>query len=153
VAPGEVGTLYVRGQHVMPGYWNAPELSAEMIRDGSYAGDSVLCTRDLFSVDDDGDLYFVSRSDEIIKTRGDKVSPAHVENVLFTLRGVKEAAVVGAPDSLLGETIRAYVVRDETLAIVEKDIIRTCRERLESFAVPQEVRFIDELPKTPSGKV
>jgi long-chain acyl-CoA synthetase len=137
----------------MPGYWNAPELTAEMIRDGRYPGDTLLCTQDLFSVDGDGDLYFVSRSDEIIKTRGEKVSPAHVENVLYSVAGIKEAAVVGVPDTLLGETIRAYVVCDNTISIAESDIIRTCRERLESFAVPQEVRFIDELPKTPSGKV
>jgi long-chain acyl-CoA synthetase len=153
VPPGVVGTLYVRGPHVMPAYWNAAELTAEMITEGKYPGDRLLCTQDLFTIDADGDLYFVSRSDEIIKTRGEKVSPIHVENVLFSLEGVREAAVVGVPDELLGEAIRAYVVRSDGFDVTDATVIRHCRERLESFAVPHEVMFIDELPKTPSGKV
>jgi acyl-CoA synthetase (AMP-forming)/AMP-acid ligase II len=149
--PGDVGTLYVRGPHVMRGYWNAPELTTTMISTGD--GEGVLCTHDLFTTDEDGDLYFVSRSDEIIKTRGEKVSPIQVEDVLFAIPGVKEAAVVGVPDELLGEAIRAFVVREEGSDIEESDVIRACREQLEAFAVPHEVRFIEELPKTPSGKV
>jgi acyl-coenzyme A synthetase/AMP-(fatty) acid ligase len=137
----------------MRGYWNAPELTATTVSDRLYPGDAVLCTHDLFTTDEDGDLYFVSRSDEIIKTRGEKVSPIQVENVLFSLAGVKEAAVVGVPDELLGEAIRAYVVRDEGSSLDESDVVRACREQLEAFAVPHEVRFIEELPKTPSGKV
>jgi acyl-coenzyme A synthetase/AMP-(fatty) acid ligase len=150
-APGAVGTLYVRGPHVMRGYWNAPELTATMISGAD--GGSVLCTHDLFTIDEDGDLYFVSRSDEIIKTRGEKVSPMQVENVLFALPGVKEAAVVGVPDEHLGEAIRAYVVREEGSSLEEAQVVRACREQLEAFAVPHEVRFVDDLPKTPSGKV
>jgi acyl-coenzyme A synthetase/AMP-(fatty) acid ligase len=153
VTPGQVGTLYVRGPHVMCGYWNAHELSANMISDAPYPGDRLLCTQDLFTTDADGDLYFVSRSDEIIKTRGEKVSPVHVENVLFSIDGIKEAAVLGVPDDLLGEAIRAYVVRENGSTLDESDIIRACRAQLEAFAVPHEVRFIEELPKTPSGKV
>ena len=72
---------------------------------------------------------------------------------LFAIKGVKEAAVVAVPDELLGEAIRAYVVLDEGIALDEADVVRACREHLEAFAVPHEVRFIDELPKTPSGKV
>jgi acyl-CoA synthetase (AMP-forming)/AMP-acid ligase II len=150
-APGVVGTLHVRGPHVMHGYWNAPELTATMISGGDR--DRVLCTHDLFTTDADGDLYFVSRSDEIIKTRGEKVSPIQVENVLFAIPGIKEAAVVGVPDELLGEAVHAYVVREEGGDLAEIDVIRACREQLEAFAVPHEVRFIEELPKTPSGKV
>jgi amino acid adenylation domain-containing protein len=153
VPPGAVGTLYVRGPHVMRGYWNAPDLTATTVSDRLYPGDSVLCTHDLFTTDADGDLYFVSRSDEIIKTRGEKVSPIQVENVLFAIEGIKEAAVVGVPDDLLGEAIRAYVVREEGSSVEESEVVRACREQLEAFAVPHEVRFIEELPKTPSGKV
>jgi acyl-CoA synthetase (AMP-forming)/AMP-acid ligase II len=153
VEPGEVGTLYVRGPHVMPAYWNAAEQTAHMIKIGDYPGDRLLCTHDLFTVDADGDLFFVSRSDEIIKTRGEKVSPVHVENVLFSVDGIKEAAVVGIPDDLLGQAIRAYIVPDEGATVDEAAVLRICRERLESFAVPHEVRVIEELPKTPSGKV
>jgi acyl-coenzyme A synthetase/AMP-(fatty) acid ligase len=153
VMPGETGTLYVRGPHVMAGYWNAPGLTAEVIGEGLYPGDRILCTRDLFTVDEDGDLYFVSRSDEIIKTRGEKVSPIQVEETLFAIDGIKEAAVVGVPDELLGQAIRAYVVLDEGSTLDEAGVMRACRQHLEAFAVPQDVRFIDELPKTPSGKV
>jgi len=151
VPPGVVGTLYVRGPHVMRGYWNATDLTATMI--SSRDGAPVLCTHDLFTTDEDGDLYFVSRSDEIIKTRGEKVSPMQVENVLFALPGVKEAAVVGVPDERLGEAIRAYVVREEGSTLEGAQVVRACREQLEAFAVPHEVRFVDDLPKTPSGKV
>jgi long-chain acyl-CoA synthetase len=69
------------------------------------------------------------------------------------VEGVKEAAVVGVPDNLLGEAILAYVVRDDQIAVAESEIIRICRERVEGFAVPHELTFIDELPKTASGKV
>jgi acyl-coenzyme A synthetase/AMP-(fatty) acid ligase len=89
----------------------------------------------------------------MIKTRGEKVSPIQVENVLFALPGVKEAAVVGVPDEHLGEAIRAYVVREEGSSLKEAQVVRACREQLEAFAVPHEVRFVDDLPKTPSGKV
>jgi long-chain acyl-CoA synthetase len=153
VPPGEVGILYVRGPHVMPGYWKAPALTADMIKEGRYEGDRVLCTHDLFTVDEVGDLYFVSRSDEIIKTRGEKVSPVHVENVLFSIDGVKEAAVAGVPDDLLGEAITAYVVAQEGVTLDASEILRVCRAGLEAFAVPHEIRFVDDLPKTPSGKV
>jgi acyl-coenzyme A synthetase/AMP-(fatty) acid ligase len=150
--PGSVGTLYVRGPHVMRGYWNAPDLTASRLVAGD-EDEQLLCTHDLFMTDAEGDLYFVSRSDEIIKTRGEKVSPIQVEETLFSIKGVKEAAVVGVPDELLGEAIRAYVVLEEGSALEEAQVVRECREHLEAFAVPQEVRFIDELPKTASGKV
>jgi len=151
VPPGVVGTLHVRGPHVMRGYWNAPELTASRLSQDE--SNPVLCTHDLFETDADGDLYFVSRSDEIIKTRGEKVSPILVEEMLFSLEGIKEAAVVGVPDELLGEAIRAYVVREEGSSLEESQVVRACREQLEAFAVPHEVRFVDDLPKTPSGKV
>ena len=153
VRPGEVGILHVRGPHIMVGYWNAPELTALALRPGHHDGDRVLATNDLFTVDEEGDLYFVARNDEVIKTRGEKVSPAEVDAVLFAIDGVKEAAVVGVPDDVLGESIRAYVVLDDGAALTEREILRTCRERLPLFAVPQEVHFIPDLPKTPSGKV
>jgi len=153
VPPGEVGTLYVRGPHLMAGYWNAPELTANVLKGDLQARETLLCTHDLFTVDEDGDLYFVSRSDEIIKTRGEKVSPVQVENVLFSITGVKEAAVVGVPDDLLGQAIRAYLVPEEGVELAESEVLRVCREKLEGFAVPHEVRLIEELPKTPSGKI
>ena len=153
VEPGETGVLYVRGPHVMVGYWRKPEQTAEMIVDGPLPGERMLCAQDHFTVDDEGFLYFVGRTDDIIKTRGKNVSPVEVENSLFDVDGVKEAAVVGVPDDVLGEAIRAFVVLDDGAALTEQDVIAACRTRLENFMVPREVVFLDALPTTATGKV
>jgi acyl-CoA synthetase (AMP-forming)/AMP-acid ligase II len=153
VAPGETGILYVRGPHVMAGYWRQPELTAEMLVDGPVPGERMLCTHDHFTVDEDGFLYFVGRTDDIIKTRGEKVSPLEVENALVGIRGVSEAAVVGVPDETLGEAIHAYVVLASEAELTSQEVIAACRLTLEAFMVPQHVTFLDELPKTDSGKV
>ena len=77
----------MRGPHLMLGYWRAPELTAHMLKDGPYPGEKMLCTHDHFTVDEDGDLYFVDRTDDIIKTRGEKVSSVEVENALHEIAG------------------------------------------------------------------
>ena len=153
VAPGEPGVLHVRGPHVMLGYWKQPELTAAMLKPGQLPGERVLCTHDIFTMDADGDLYFIGRSDDIIKTRGEKVSPVEVENVLHRIPGVREAAIVGVPDELLGEAIRAFVVLDDGAALTEQQVKRECMARLESFMVPRDVVFVRELPKTATAKV
>ena len=104
-------------------------------------------------MDEEGFLYFVGRSDDIIKTRGEKVSPVEVENVLHGMPGIREAAVVGVPDVLLGQVIRAYVALEPGTTISDKDIIKYCLSRLENFMVPKEVVFLAELPKTNTGKI
>jgi acyl-coenzyme A synthetase/AMP-(fatty) acid ligase len=113
----------------------------------------VLCTHDIFTMDADGDLYFIGRTDDIIKTRGEKVSPIEVENVLHRIAGVREAAVVGVPDEMLGEAIRAFLVLDDGAVLTEQEVKRECGARLESFMVPRDVRFVSELPKTATAKV
>jgi acyl-CoA synthetase (AMP-forming)/AMP-acid ligase II len=151
--PGEVGTLHVRGPHVTPGYFKDPALSAEVLLEGPEPGERTLCTHDLFRVDEEGFLYFVGRSDEIVKTRGEKVSPTQVEDALLGIDGVREAAVVGVPDELLGEAVRAYVVLEEESSLTEAAVIAACRSTLESYKVPKEVVILNELPKTPTGKI
>jgi acyl-CoA synthetase (AMP-forming)/AMP-acid ligase II len=153
VEPGETGVLYVRGPHVMAGYWKLPDRTAEMLVDGPLPGERMLCTHDHFTIDEDGFLYFVGRSDDIIKSRGEKVSPAEVEDALYAISGVREAAVIGAPDELLGEAIHAYVAVENGSGLTERDVIGACRAKLESFMVPGRVFFLDELPKTASGKI
>jgi acyl-CoA synthetase (AMP-forming)/AMP-acid ligase II len=153
VEPGETGVLYVRGPHVMVGYWRKPEQTAEMIVEGPLPGERMLCAQDQFTVDEEGYLYFVGRSDDIIKTRGEKVSPIEVENVLFDIEGIKEAAVIGVPDEVLGEAIKAFVVLDEGAELTAQEIVAACRTRLENFMVPAEVEFLDALPTTATGKV
>ncbi len=153
VGPGVVGELVVRGSHVMRGYWEKPEATAERYRPGPIPGEQVLYTGDLFKMDEEGFLYFVARKDDIIKSRGEKVSPKEVENVLYSLDGVVEAAVIGVPDDILGEAIKAFVVRRDGNTLTERDVLRHCSRHLEDFMVPKYIEFRSELPKTPSGKI
>jgi acyl-coenzyme A synthetase/AMP-(fatty) acid ligase len=104
-------------------------------------------------MDEEGFLYFVGRKDDIIKCRGEKVSPKEIENVLYNLEGVLEAAVVGVPDEILGQAIKAFVVLKEGIPLSEKDILRHCQKNLEDFMVPKSVEIVETLPKTESGKI
>jgi acyl-coenzyme A synthetase/AMP-(fatty) acid ligase len=124
-----------------------------MLKPGKLPGERVLCTQDFFRMDGDGFLYFQGRSDDIIKTRGEKVSPIEVENALHGIPGVREAAVIGIPDPLLGEAIRAYVVLEAESALNEKQLRLACAAKLENFMVPKEFVFVAEMPKTATGKV
>ncbi|MBX6424388.1 MAG: AMP-binding protein [Variibacter sp.] len=151
VGPGVVGELVIRGPHVMKGYWEAPEATDRALRPGPFPWEKVLYTGDLFRTDEDGFLYFVGRKDDIIKTRGEKVSPKEIENVLYALPGVSEAAVVGVPDPILGMAIKAVVVADGSLSA--QDVIRHCAKHIEDYMVPKEVEFRSELPKTDTGKI
>lgn len=153
VPPGGSGTLYVRGPHVMMGYWNLPEQTAEMLVPGPYPGERMLCTHDLFRTDEEGFLYFEGRSDDIIKSRGEKVSPVEVENTLHSIPGVREAAVIGVDDERLGQAVKAFVVLDEGTEMSERAFRKACMARLENHMVPRDVEFLSELPKTGSGKV
>ena len=153
VAHGETGVLHVRGPHLMTGYWGDPALTDEWLKSGPDPGQRMLCTHDHFTVDEEGLLYFVGRTDDIVKTRGEKVSTIEVENVLHGLSGISQVAVVGVPDDLLGEALRAYVVLEERALLTEEQILRFARSKLENFMVPREVVLLDELPHTESGKV
>jgi amino acid adenylation domain-containing protein len=151
VPPGTIGELVIRGAHVMKGYWNDDAASARVLKPGAYPWEKVLHTGDLFRTDEDGYLYFVSRKDDIIKTRGEKVSPKEVENALYELPGIREAAVIGVPDPLLGMAIKAIVAAEDGLT--ERDVIRHCAARLEDFMVPSIVEFRGQLPKSENGKI
>jgi len=150
---GEPGILYVRGPHIMAGYWRQPELTAKVLRPGPVPGERILCTGDWFWMDEDGDLYFSGRSDDIIKTRGEKVSPMEVEQVLRSMEGVHEAVVAAVPDPWLGEAICAFVVPEEESCLQERRIRKFCLARLENFMVPRDIILVDELPLTVNGKV
>jgi long-chain acyl-CoA synthetase len=153
VPPGEPGILHVRGPHVMLGYWRDPETTAKMLKPGNLPGERVLCAQDWFVMDEEGFFYFKGRSDDIIKTRGEKVSPVEVENVLHSMRGIRGAAVIGVPDEALGQAIRAFVVLEEGATITAKEIQKWCAARLENFMMPQQVQFLSEMPKTTTGKI
>ena len=154
VPVGEPGILYVRGPHIMAGYWKQPELSDKMLKKGRYPGEKILCTHDWFWMDSDGDFYFVGRKDDIIKTRGEKVSPAEVENVLYSaVPGVKEAAVVGKADPVLGQEIWAFLVLEKKGGLQERQVKKICLSHLENFMVPQQVVFLEKMPETANGKI
>jgi len=153
VPPEEIGILHVRGPHVMAGYWNNEKLSKEMLKSGFIPGERILCAHDLFKMDSEGFLYFQGRNDDIIKTRGEKVSPIEVENVIYKLNGIREVAVIGIPDNYLGESIVAFITVHEKGLITDKDIQRQCVQNLESFMVPQKIIFLDEMPKSSNGKI
>jgi long-chain acyl-CoA synthetase len=150
--PGEVGELVVRGRHVMRGYWEDPEATGRRYRPGLIPGERVCLSGDLFRMDEDGFMYFVGRKDDIIKSRGEKVAPKEVENVLYGLKGVVEAAVVGVPDPLLGQAVKAFVVVNDP-SIGRDQILAHCRNHLEDFMRPKFVEFRDALPKTTTGKI
>jgi acyl-CoA synthetase (AMP-forming)/AMP-acid ligase II len=153
VGPGIVGELVIRGSNVMKGYWQMPEETERVLRPGSFPWEKVLYSGDLFRADEDGYLYFVGRKDDIIKTRGEKVSPREVEEVLYLLPGVAEAAVVGIPDEVLGSAIKAVIVTQPEAWLTEKDVLRHCAAHLEDFMVPKFVEFREQMPKTSSCKI
>jgi long-chain acyl-CoA synthetase len=148
-----VGQLVVRGGHVMQGYWNRPEATARALKPGRYPWERVLHTGDLFRMDTEGFLYFVGRRDDILKSRGEKVAPKEIEDVLYALPGVREAAVVGVPDPVLGQAIRAIVAVEPDSGLDARAVLAHCRSRLEDFMLPREVEFREALPKSANGKI
>lgn len=153
VGPGIVGELVVRGSNVMRGYWGDPEATDKVLRPGLLPGEKVLYTGDLFKMDEEGFLYFVGRKDDMIKTRGERVSPKEVENAIYGLPEVAEVAVIPVPDDILGQAIKAYVVPRNGVSLTEKNVLAQCKKELEEFAIPKYVEFRSSLPRTSSGKI
>lgn len=157
--PGEVGELVHRGPTVSMGYWGQPELTDRVLRPHPFLprefGDSerVCYSGDLVKMDEDGFLYFVGRRDNMIKSSGFRISPNEVEEVLFQSGKLREAAVVGIPDEILGQSIKAFVVPRGGEHLSSDTLLVFCAERMPRYMVPREVEILDELPKIPSGKV
>ena len=151
--PGEVGELVVRGPNVMRGYWRDPESTAHALRPGPVPGEVVLHTGDLFRTDDEGYLYFVARADDIIKTRGEKVSPRDVEQAICALPDVVEAAVFGVADPIHGVAVKAVLVKRPGSNVTADDVKRAVFTEIDEIAVPRVVEFVESLPKSTSGKV
>ncbi|MEN5301176.1 AMP-binding protein [Pseudomonas sp. TWI628] len=147
VAPGEVGEIVVKGPDVMQGYWRAPELTAEVMRDGYYL------TGDLATVDAQGYVFIVDRKKEMIISGGFNVYPSEVEQVIHGFPEVFEVAVVGVPDAQWGEAVRAVVVLKPGAQLEAAELIERCGRALAGFKKPRGVDFVSELPKNPNGKV
>jgi acyl-CoA synthetase (AMP-forming)/AMP-acid ligase II len=145
-APGEPGEVVVAGQHVMLGYWNRPDATADAIRDGW------LHTGDIAVMDEDGFVTIMDRLKDMLISGGENVYPAEIENVILTNPKVADVAVVGIPSAKWGESPLAIVVRkDETLTAEE--VIAGCRGHLAPFKMPKAVEFVSEIPRNPSGKI
>jgi long-chain acyl-CoA synthetase len=147
LAAGEVGEICARSPGIMSGYFGMPEASAEALRDGW------LHTGDMGCLDADGYLYVTDRKKDLIIRGGFNVYPRDVEDVLYQHPGVLEAAVVGKPDAALGEEVVAFVVPANGVIPTEEDLLAFCRERLAKYKSPKEIRFVEQIPKSPIGKV
>lgn len=147
VPAGEVGEICVKGPQVMKGYLRNPEETARTIRDGwLYSGD-------LGRFDDEGYLYIVDRKKDMIIRGGENIYPIEVEEVLYQMPEVLEAAVVGLPHEVYGEVPKAFVVLKEDRSLDENSILSYCQTRLAKYKVPYEIEFLAELPRNASGKV
>ncbi|MEO0247930.1 MAG: AMP-binding protein [candidate division WOR-3 bacterium] len=153
LGPGQIGELIVRGSNVMSGYWGLPEESNRVLKSGIYPGESVLKTGDLFRMDEEGYLYFVGRKDDMIKSRGERISPREIEDCINSVEGVAECAVVGVPDEILGQAIVAFVRCLDGARITGDRVLKQCKKNLEDFMVPKEVYFVSTFPKTSTGKI
>jgi len=151
--PDQIGELVVRGAHVMKGYWNLPELTEQALRPGPLPDEKVLYTGDLFKMDSEGFLYFVSRKDDMIKVGGALVSPKEVENVLYEIKDVQEAAVIGVKDEIMGQALKAFVALKDGASLKKQDIQKYCARRIENFMVPKYIEVRKELPKSSHGKI
>ena len=147
VKPGEVGEVIERGDDIMLGYWKDPELTAATLRNGW------LYTKDMATVDEDGYIYLVDRKGDMIISGGFNIYPSEVEEVLYGLPAVFEAAVIGVPDDKWGESVKAVVVLKEGMAACEEEIIEYCKKHLSGYKKPKSVEFVEELPKNNVGKI
>jgi long-chain acyl-CoA synthetase len=145
--PGELGEIAIKGPNVMKGYFNRPAETAEAIRDGWFL------SGDIGSMDAEGYVYLVDRAKDMVNISGFKVWPREVEELLSTHDAVAEAAVIGVPDALCGEAVKAFIVLKRDAQWTEQQAVEFCRERIAVYKAPRYVEFIDALPRNPSGKV
>lgn len=147
VEPGVEGELICRSPGVMLGYLENPERTASVMRNGW------LHTGDLVKKDAEGNLFFVDRQKDVIKTGGMNVSSVEVERACYQFPGVHEVAVVGLADEYWSQVVTAFVVKHEGTDVVEAELIGFCKERLAGYKVPKSVRLVDALPKDTQGKI
>ncbi|HET7479337.1 MAG TPA: long-chain fatty acid--CoA ligase [Rubrobacteraceae bacterium] len=146
VPPGEPGEFAAKGPMIFAEYWNKPEETEKAFHDGFFL------TGDVAIMDEEGWFYIVDRKKDMINAGGYKVWPREVEDVLYTHPAVKEAAVVGVPDEYRGETVKAFVALKEGENVTEEDLIQYSKEQMAAYKYPRQIEFLDEIPKTATGK-
>ncbi len=144
---GEVGEIVASGDNIMQGYWGRPQETKEVLREGK------LWTGDLAYCDDEGFYFIVSRKTDMIKCGSHRIAPKEIEEILLEIDDVLETVVLGVPDDILGELIHAFVVLKPQRSLGARDVIKHCRKNLSPFKVPHQVIFLDDLPKTETGKL
>jgi acyl-CoA synthetase (AMP-forming)/AMP-acid ligase II len=147
LAPGRIGEVCVRGNHVMTGYWKNPEATARALEGGWYH------TGDLGYLDEGGFLFLTDRKSDMIISGGENVYPTEVENVIYAHPAVLECSVVGVPDQRWGELVHAVVVVQDGASVTAEQIIEHCHQHLGGYKCPKTVTFVDGLPKTAIGKI
>jgi long-chain acyl-CoA synthetase len=147
VVRGERGELVLRGHHIMKGYHKKPDATAEAMKNGWFH------TGDLATMDEDGYIFIVDRVKDMVVRGGFNVYPREVEEAIYEHEGVAEVAVIGVPHEELGEEVAAVVVMKEGESATEEEIIAFARERVARFKYPRSVTFMDDLPKTATGKI
>ncbi len=145
--PGQVGEIVIKGAGVMKGYWNKPAETAEAVRNGW------LHTGDIGYADEDGYLYITDRKKDLIIRGGENVYPKEIENILHEHPQVLEAGVIGIPDPVYGEAVKAFVVLKTAGAATEEDLMNFCREHLPTYKRPKTIQLMDSLPKSAVGKI
>jgi O-succinylbenzoate-CoA ligase len=146
VPPGGTGEVIIRGRHNMKGYWNRPEATAETIRDGW------LYTGDLATIDTEGFIYIADRKKDMIISGGENIYPAELENVILSHPQVREVAVIGQASAKWGESPLAIVVKKDA-SLTAEDVLTHCQGKLARYKQPRAVRFIEEIPRNPAGKI
>ena len=147
VTDGEPGEIWARGGNIMPGYWNDPEATQAVLHEGW------LRTGDMAYRDADGYLFIQGRKTDMIKSGAHRIHPKEIEEAIAELDGVGEVAVVGVPDEILGQVIKAYILPKPGATLEPLQVKAHCHKRLASYKIPKSVEFVSELPKTYSGKV
>jgi fatty-acyl-CoA synthase len=145
--PNEDGELVIRGPHVTAGYWNKPEATSEVFKDGW------LHTGDVAKQDDDGYFYIIGRSKDMFISGGENVYPAEIESVMFAHPAVAEAALIGVPHEKWGEVGKAFVVVEKGRSLTEAELLNFLRQRMAKYKLPHAVVFVEQLPKTAIGKI
>jgi long-chain acyl-CoA synthetase len=145
--PGKWGEICIKGPGVMLGYWRKPEETECALRNGW------LHSGDIGMMDEEGYVFIMDRVKDMINAAGFKIWPAEVEQFLYRHEAIKEVAVYGVPDPVKGEIVKAAIVLKQDATTTGEEIITYCRERIAAYKVPAEVEFMNELPKSPAGKI
>jgi long-chain acyl-CoA synthetase len=145
--PGQTGEIVIKGPCVMKGYWNKPVETAEVLRNGW------LHTGDIGYADEDGYLYITDRKKDLIIRGGENIYPKEIENILHEHPQVMEAGVIGIPDPVYGESIKAFIVLKTAGAASKEDLFNFCKENLPTYKRPKSIQLMDSLPKSALGKI